>query len=289
MELPMKNSLTNSFKANTVLIDENILECEHCNAMAFVAAIICLIVAVLLALPLEGLAQSIQNPQTISAKSKKSLLLNEQGAKAASKNEIKKAENLLKEALAADDQNLSAVFNLASVYITQKKHAEAIGLLELYIKRNVKDVGLLVRLGDAQFDSQNLKKAEEAYQNARKLDPEFKGLSKKLGTVYSLLNKLDLSEDYFELASKNEPKDATLFGNLASIKLANGKISEAIANAKRAIQINPSQQVYVTLGTAYEMQKDYAKSLIAFERARDLGDDRSELEQKIQEIRKLSS
>ena len=47
--------------------------------------------------------------------------------------------------------------------------------------------------------------------------------------------------------------------------------------------------MYVTLGTAYEMNGDPQNALIAFRRAVDLGDQRPELRDKIAAIEKLGT
>ena len=56
-----------------------------------------------------------------SPTSKKSLSLNEQGVDAVNKKDSASAEMLFKQALDVDHQNLSAAFNLAAVYLLNKK------------------------------------------------------------------------------------------------------------------------------------------------------------------------
>ena len=83
-------------------------------------------------------------------------------------------------------------------------------------------------------------------------------------------------------AVKQNPKDTQLLANLSSVQLANGNPQQAISTAKRAIQILPTSEVYITLASAYEALKDYKNSLIAYQRAVDLGDKRPELQKKIE-------
>ena len=77
-----------------------------------------------------------------------------------------------------------------------------------------------------------------------------------------------------------------LLANLSSVFLATGKTDKAISTAKRGLQVNASPELYITLGNAYELQKDYKNSLIAFERAADLGDKKPELKTKIEQLKK---
>ena len=85
------------------------------------------------------------------------------------------------------------------------------------------------------------------------------------------------------------PKDAQTAANLSSVLLANENPKEAVTYAKRAIQLSPSKEVYITLGTAYEILKDYKNALISFERAQDLGDKSSELDDKIDDLKEVIS
>ncbi len=58
-----------------------------------------------------------------------------------------------------------------------------------------------------------------------------------------------------------------------------------MSTAKRALQIKPTKELYVTLGSAYEALKDVKNSVIAFERARDMGDNSTELKAKLETLR----
>ena len=255
---------------------------DSCNSVAWIATALCLLGILCMAFP-DFL--NAETPATLTATQSKSLTLNEQGVAAATEQDYPKAEKLLRESLAVDTGNVSAAVNLASVLLALQKTDEAISILEKYKTRAKGDPELLARLGDAYFSKRNIDKALPAYEEALRNDKSNVQLHTKLATIYSMKNNLAASEQHLDKALKLDPSNASLYGNLASIKLANGKIAEAIAHAKRAIQIKPTTGVYVTLGTAYELQDELNNSLIAFERARDLGDDSDELEDKIDEIK----
>ena len=88
---------------------------------------------------------------TLSARAQRSLELNEQGVVAIKGRNFDRAESLFKQALEVDEKNLTAVFNLAGMYITNKKDAQAVTLLSKYAKDYPSDAGLQARLGDAYF------------------------------------------------------------------------------------------------------------------------------------------
>lgn len=251
--------------------------CDHCNMAAWIASACCLIIIIFLLIP-----DWLQAEQPALTKTQeRSLELNERGVAAASTQNYEHAESLLKEALETDTGNISAAVNLASVLMAQKKNNEALKILEQYKSQVADDPGFYAQLGDVYFSSKKTDLALKTYLKVLSLDPAYPAIHSKIATIYSLKNDLKNSEVYFDQALKLDKKNASLYGSLASIKLANGKIDEAIAHAKRAIQLKPTKEVYVTLGTAYELQNDLKSSIIAFERARDLGDTRPELQDKI--------
>lgn len=217
----------------------------------------------------------------------KSLTLNEQGTKAAQAGRIEQAKELFRKAIVTDPGNLTAVFNLAGMYITLRRETEAVSLLQDYITKYPKDVGLHARLGDAYFANKQVSEAHESYQTALELDGENVELLQKQATILSLQNRLGEAEALLLKAAEIDPKNADTLSNLSSIFLANRKPEKAISTAKRALQIEPSGDLYVTLGTAYEYLKDYKNSLIAFERAQSLSEEeQTDIAQKIEALRK---
>lgn len=216
-----------------------------------------------------------------------SIDLNEQGIRKVKEKKFEAAEELFRRALLADRYNLTAVFNLASIYLRENKAQLAIDLLTPYVQTSSNDPGLFARLGDAYFVQKNIKASIENYEKAHALNKGYPGVSSRLGTLYSLSNDLKNAETAFKEALEAEPKNSVLLANLSSILLANKKPTEAIAAAKRSLQIAPSPEVYITLGSAYRNVKDLKNAIIAFERARDLGDNRPELNAEIEEIEQL--
>jgi tetratricopeptide (TPR) repeat protein len=233
------------------------------------------------AAPLSPMHKPVGSPRSIE--------LNEQGVVAIKAKNSKQAEDLFRQALAADAGNLSAVFNLAGALLVNKKENEAIALLTEYTKNFGLDPGLFVRLGDVYFTAKKLIEAAEAYEKALHIAPNYPGIAPKLGAIYTLLNRSTQAERAFLLAVEQNPKDGQSLSNLAGIFLANGKPDKAISTAKRALQVRPGSELYVTLGTAYEIQKDYKNALIAFQRAVDLGDKREELKKKIEALKQAAS
>ncbi|MCB0317588.1 MAG: tetratricopeptide repeat protein [Bdellovibrionales bacterium] len=224
-----------------------------------------------------------------AAPNPRSIELNEKAVAAVKANDFKSAEKLFKSALASDSGNLTAAFNLAGMYLTNQKFSQAINLLQQYTDANPKDAGLWSRLGDAYFSNKEIAKAISSYKQSLALDGNNLEATKRLATVYSLTNDSKNAEILLRKAHSLDPRDAQTAANLSSLLLVNEKPDEAVTYAKRAIQLSPSKEVYITLGTAYEILKDYKNALIAFERAQDLGDNSKALTSKIDDLKKVTS
>ena len=214
-----------------------------------------------------------------------SLELNEKGIAAVRAGKFDEAENLFRQALAADPKNLTAVFNLAGTLLRNSKSAAAVSLLSDYTKEYQKDAGLFYRLGDAQFASRKVNEAAGSYEKVLSLDPAYPGAAAKLGTLYALMNRTADAERMLWIAVEQNPNDGKSLGNLSALLVANGKAQKAVGTAKRALQLSPSAELYVTLGKAYEAINDSKNALIAFQRAVDLGDKREELSKKIEALK----
>jgi len=218
--------------------------------------------------------------------SQKSAELNERGAALAQEANFQEAEELLRQAVSLDSQNLSAIFNLGSVLIQVGKLREATTLLEKHSNLAKNDAGLFARLGDAYFTQKEIKKAKTAYERALELDNSLPKVPARLGTVYSLSNNLTKAIELYLVAIEQEPENIEYLSNLVNLYLATNQPQKAVSSAKRALQLHPSPQLYVSLGSAYELQKEWKNSLIAFQRAKDLGESGSDIQEKIEILKK---
>jgi tetratricopeptide (TPR) repeat protein len=218
--------------------------------------------------------------QTASARTftPRSIELNEQGVKAAQAGKIMEAEGFFRKALSSDPYNLTAVFNLAGMYLQNQKNDSAIALLEEYYKRIPQDLGIAVRLGDAWFVKKDIKRARQYYTKAFEQDKSYPGVAQKLATLALLTRDLPTAEKMLELATQQQPKNFGLLENLSSVYIAMKKPQKAITVAQQALNAGAtSPEVYVTLGTAYESLGQLENALSAFNRAQKLGADDKEL------------
>lgn len=218
--------------------------------------------------------------------------LNEQGVAALQSHDLKKSEALFRKAYTSDPKNLTAGYNLAGAYLAEGKNQLAVVVLQDLAKKDPKDASVMVRLGDALFSAERPAEALKAYQVATSLDAKYPKLMQKIGTVYSLTGDLKASEEALLQAVQQSPEDYDSLRNLANVFLANSKPDKAISTVKRALQIKPSADLYVTLGSAYEMKKDYPNALFSFHKAHEvggLGKQEAQLNQRIADLEKVTA
>jgi tetratricopeptide (TPR) repeat protein len=225
----------------------------------------------------------------LSAQAQRSLELNEQGVTAIKARDFSRAESLFSEAITVDSRNITAVYNLAGMYITNKKEGQAVALLQRYTREFPKDAGLHARLGDAYFGSQDPKNALASYEKALQLDPKNTSVPVRLATLYTMSKKIDKAAKMYEQVIKQNPRDVQSMQNLSSIYLALNKPQQAIATAKKALQISATPELYVTLGNAYQDLKDPRNALISFQRAQELGYKDPNLGKVIEDLAKITS
>lgn len=218
---------------------------------------------------LTSIANAAPAPQKqqVTEVNQRSAELNEKGVAAIQKKDFKYAESLLRDAVSADPNNATAVYNLAGAYVTNQKDDQAIHLLEDFIQHHDGDAGIFARLGDAYFSNKNIAQAAKNYEKASKLDPGYPKLAKKMGAVYGMLNRMSDSEKMYLRAVKEDATDSESLSNLAAIYLVNRKPEDSIRAAKNALQQKVDGGTYVTLGSAYEMLSDFPNAVIAFEKA----------------------
>ena len=219
--------------------------------------------------------------------SQASLSLNEQGAQAVQGHRYQDAEKLFKKAVEKDSRNATAVVNLASMYLTNKKEKLAITLLSYYAKKAPTDAHLQARLGDAFFAAKKPKEAIDAYQKALTLDPSLPAPIARLASLYTMTNNLQKATIFFEKAVEANPKDLRSLNNLSSLYLGVGDAQKSIITAKKALRVAQNSETYITLGNAYQNLGQKKNALHSFKRAHQLGNSEPKLLAAIKDLEKV--
>lgn len=231
----------------------------------------------------------LATPEPNKGAYQKSLELNEKGALALQNHETERALELFQQSYNIDQSNITAAYNLAGAFAALHREEEGIKLLTPIVKTYSKDAGLFTRLGDLHFSNKNIDAAQLNYERAMKIENGYPGVAAKLGVIYTMKNKYKDAEKMLTKAVAETPDDAKTLANYASILLMNKKPEESIRAAKKSLQGKVEAGTYVTLGQAYELSKDPANAVIAYEKAKALGDSRPELAERLSALKKANS
>jgi len=101
----------------------------------------------------------------------------------------------------------------------------------------------------------------------------------KFATALSLISrgKLDDAEFLIQDLIKNRPDNGLYYAALANIRVSQGSYAEAIGLYKLALKTHPNHEIYLGLGRAYLLAKDYPSAIQAFEKAREIAPSTEEI------------
>jgi tetratricopeptide (TPR) repeat protein len=188
--------------------------------------------------------------------------------------------------------------NLALTYVMQGQFAEAILLYQKSIEllESGRDKALSWNgLGNAYRCVGDYGNAVAAYQRAAELDPETGGIRDQaddfkpkatqrsakgwndLGELLLKTGALDKAAEAFQKAIELEPKLGRPYCNLARVKAAQRKYSEAVPFYEKGISLLESVKekadAWNGLGNAYRKLNDYDKAINAYQKAVVLADE----------------
>ncbi len=108
--------------------------------------------------------------------------------------------------------------------------------------------------------------AEREWKRANELDPAYPATY----PVYlAAKGRLDEAVTAQERLQQRSPLDLNMIGDLASLLLVAGRYDQSIAQARKALELDPNfWWSYQVLGLAYERKKQYSEAIGALEKAR---------------------
>ena len=125
----------------------------------------------------------------------------------------------------------------------------------------------LIRLGELNFDSDNLTSAINYFQKAIEVEPQYIDAYSKLGEILRLQGKFNDAIKYLEKALHIDPGHADSHCVMGLILLNKGENTKAINSLKLAIQFDPNNApAYCNLGVA-NINYDQGTALKYYEKA----------------------
>ena len=160
----------------------------------------------------------------------------------------------------------SAYCDEGKQYIKESKIKEAIDLLELALNKYPKKDDAYYILGDMHFELRNYKQSLDIYS---KIEPKNINVENKIGIVYNELGDYNKALKLFNrMINQNRADDITYY-NMGNSYYRMRKYEIAIAQYKKAIEINPlNDKAHNDIGFIYlEKLKEYKKAIESFKKA----------------------
>lgn len=157
-------------------------------------------------------------------------------------------------ALALDDKDVPAIYNLAQVFQAEGEADEAANYFERCLKLNPDHVYASLRLGQLAEQAGNYEKAKSYYEQAG-AQPWGEGpAARHLARLALVCNEKDEARERLHQALSQNPQDALALGMLADIYLADGDDPEiALTLARQSISLRPDYRMgWLSLARAFE-------------------------------------
>ena len=169
----------------------------------------------------------------------------------------------LNQSLAQDPKDADALYELARLHKNASLHSiEALKALD------ADSFQLHALMGEVYADQERYSDAIEEYQKALAKRPDAPGMQFLIGVAYWAQRQMEPAEKAFQLAYKENPKDAMTNLYLGDIAVRYQRFSEALPFlmvAKEAQADMP--QLHVLLGQCYQAQKELQRAKAEFQAA----------------------
>jgi len=176
-----------------------------------------------------------------------------------------------KKTLAMDDSYIYANYNIGLIYKHQKQYKEASRFFVKVIEKSTTDYEAYFALIEIAVMEKDFELAIDYAQKAIAIDPELPENYNKVGNLFKTFDLADLALKYFRLATQKGFETASFHSDLGQVLLELGKIEEAIAEFRIAVQLDDKNTFYYTwLGFLYNNNKDYKLAIDAYQHALDL-------------------
>ena len=183
--------------------------------------------------------------------------------------DYRKAEELIKRALAIEPNLIEGWLNLVRVYYFKGKLNKAKNLCKNLLHKFPSDYQLYNLLGTIYFKMHRFKEAESMYKKSIELNPEFAPLWYDLYLFYKERNDRQKALFYLKEAMKRDPSyKAELYFTEAQQYLDDMKLDKALERINKAINLESKASAYYNLkGIILRRQKRFKEALEFFEEA----------------------
>ena len=175
------------------------------------------------------------------------------------------------QAVNLDGQLADNRVSLGRVLVERGEYDKAEGELKQALNLDPLNVGAHRGLGDLERGRKKWVEAEALYKKAIELRPKDWDLRVALGNLYFRQSRYAEAEQAFADVVKLVPDSYLGYRNLGGVYHMQARFADASAEYQKALQIKPSAMTYSNLGTSLFFQGLYQQSVVAMEKAVELG------------------
>lgn len=177
-----------------------------------------------------------------------------------------KAISYYKTALRQDINHPQARFNLAIIYVQQKKRGLAKAELTTLIKKNSRHAEALYQLGKIEQEGKNIDSAIHYYKRSVKINPSYFKGHLNLGKAYYQKGSISKAETSYKNAIASSSRNPDGYGNLGNLYLKQKEYSSARSNYEKALRLRPKSMLYrLALAESLEKQGLYKEAKRQYE------------------------
>ncbi|MGC2475703.1 MAG: tetratricopeptide repeat protein [Candidatus Sulfotelmatobacter sp.] len=199
------------------------------------------------------------------------------------------SEELWSHTLAVTQNNFVAEDNLGGALILEGKEEEAHAHFEAAARINPKDPMSHSNLGTYYMTHNQMREAVQQYEAAVDLTSDPGLLAQtyaNLGAAYRALGDDDQAQANYNHSLRLNPNQYNAWLGLALLAGKQGKLTEAVTDLSRSVEIEPTAQGYLSLGLALAQSGRAAEAAAAYDQALKISPDLTEAQQAAAALRR---
>jgi len=172
--------------------------------------------------------------------------------------------------------------DLTSVYVTlgrlhtgSGRYGTALGEFQLVLAQDSTNVDAMIGMAETYEALNRLEDAEELYQRAISVKPNYWFGYSNLGGFYYRMARYEEAAEQFVIVTDLNPFSAGAYSNVGALYFYLDRRQEAIEMFTLSLEIKEELNAWSNLATLHFYEKNYAEAAIAFENALALSDDAS--------------
>lgn len=170
------------------------------------------------------------------------------------KGDVAEAEKLLRQMIAKDPSYGSAYETLYTLYLREKRSADAEAVLRLHVQNNPKDIGAVIQLAEHYFSQQNAAAMNATLDGLKEGRASMPGARMALGDFYALHRNPDEALRQYQQAVHEDPKNEIAYRKkIVTILIGQEKRQQAEAELNKILKTQPEDPEALRLKAGFDL------------------------------------